>query len=310
VTVTFRGPERAADTPTLEAIYRLRAAVWRETGDVAQAAFADGRWSDEHDAASTHWVIRDGEELVAAARLSVHERLADVPEAEEYAAAGVRLDGRIAAPARVVVAAGFPHSETIDAPKTTKRSGRRPGVWRGGSAFIGSSLATAPRPDRTGERAEPAAPWPPLVLPAPTGHHNRGRSRTTALAGRDDRVPFGRWRTSPGRRPPRFAPTDRSPFGSSMERGETMSDQEAPSRPLKPIRRFDVFAEVSRLEALADGRPADEAKGHGVWLAKGVAGRRFGRKADKPDRPRVRQEGETAADDRPATKFKHAGDEL
>jgi len=105
VTVTFRGPERAADTPTLEAIYRLRAAVWRETGDVAQAAFADGRWSDEHDAASTHWVIRDGEELVAAARLSVHERLADVPEAEEYAAAGVRLDGRIAAPARVVVAA-------------------------------------------------------------------------------------------------------------------------------------------------------------------------------------------------------------
>ena len=95
MTVTFRGPERAADTPTLEAIYRLRAAVWRETGDVAQAAFADGRWSDEHDAASTHWVIRDGEELVAAARLSVHERLADVPEAEEYAAAGVRLDGRI-----------------------------------------------------------------------------------------------------------------------------------------------------------------------------------------------------------------------
>ena len=89
-----------------------------------------------------------------------------------------------------------------------------------------------------------------------------------------------------------------------------MSDQEAPSRPLKPIRRFDVFAEVSRLEALADGRPADEAKGHGVWLAKVVAGRRFGRKADKPDRPRVRQEGETAADDRPATKFKHAGDEL
>lgn len=101
----FRGPERASDAPTLEAIYRLRAAVWRETGDIAQAAFADGRWSDEHDPASLHWIVRDGDELVAAARLSVHERLADVPEAEEYAAVGLELEGRIAAPARVVVAA-------------------------------------------------------------------------------------------------------------------------------------------------------------------------------------------------------------
>ena len=104
--MAFRGPERVADPPTLEAIYRLRAAVWRETGDIAQAAFADGGWSDEHDPASIHWVVRDGAgELVAAARLSVHERLADVPEAAEYVAAGLVLEGRIASPARVVVAA-------------------------------------------------------------------------------------------------------------------------------------------------------------------------------------------------------------
>jgi GNAT superfamily N-acetyltransferase len=104
--VVFRGPERVRDAPSLEAIYRLRAAVWRETGDIAQAAFADGRWSDEHDPASLHWVVRDATgELVAAARLSVHERLAEVPEAEEYAAVGLRLAGRIASPARVVVAA-------------------------------------------------------------------------------------------------------------------------------------------------------------------------------------------------------------
>lgn len=102
--MSFRGPERATDTPTLEAIYRLRAAVWRETGDVSQAAFRDGRWSDEHDPASLHWVVRAGDELVAAARLSVHERLADVPEADEYATVGLRLEGRIAAPARIVVA--------------------------------------------------------------------------------------------------------------------------------------------------------------------------------------------------------------
>lgn len=50
--------------------------------------------------------------------------------------------------------------------------------------------------------------------------------------------------------------------------------------PLKAIRRFDVFAEVNRLEARAEGRPEDEAKGYGVWLAKVVAGRRYGAKAD------------------------------
>jgi hypothetical protein len=54
-----------------------------------------------------------------------------------------------------------------------------------------------------------------------------------------------------------------------------------PSAPLKSIRRFDVFAEVSRLEALEDGRSEAEAKGHGIWLAKVVAARRFGAKADR-----------------------------
>ena len=88
-----------------------------------------------------------------------------------------------------------------------------------------------------------------------------------------------------------------------------MTDGDA-TRPRTPIRRFDVFAEVNRLEALAEGRPEDEAKGHGIWLAKVVAGRRFGRKTDTSERPRVRQEGEAAAEDRPASKFKHAGDEL
>jgi hypothetical protein len=47
-------------------------------------------------------------------------------------------------------------------------------------------------------------------------------------------------------------------------------------KPRAAVRRFDVFAEYSRLEALRDGRPADEAKGHGIWVAKVVASRRFG----------------------------------
>jgi hypothetical protein len=47
--------------------------------------------------------------------------------------------------------------------------------------------------------------------------------------------------------------------------------------PRASIRRFDVFAEYNRLEKLAEGSPDNEAKGYGLWLAKYVAARKFGR---------------------------------
>lgn len=55
-------------------------------------------------------------------------------------------------------------------------------------------------------------------------------------------------------------------------------------KPRAAIRRFDVFAEYNRLEALREGRPADEAKGHGLWVAKVVASRR-GRPSLRPSAP-------------------------
>jgi hypothetical protein len=77
--------------------------------------------------------------------------------------------------------------------------------------------------------------------------------------------------------------------------------------PLKSIRRFDVFAEYSRRERQERGYPEDEAKGYGVWLAKVVAARRFGKKSDskgvKPGRRRTGDDG-----DEP--KFRSVGDEL
>ena len=50
-------------------------------------------------------------------------------------------------------------------------------------------------------------------------------------------------------------------------------------RPRMPIRRFDVFAEYNRQKAVEDGVPDDEALGYGLWLAKVVASRSFGRSA-------------------------------
>jgi hypothetical protein len=62
-------------------------------------------------------------------------------------------------------------------------------------------------------------------------------------------------------------------------------------RPLQPIRRFDVFAETKRLEALAHGEPDDVAKGYGIRIAKIVASRRFGGSAPKKTR---HEKGDTA----------------
>jgi hypothetical protein len=65
-------------------------------------------------------------------------------------------------------------------------------------------------------------------------------------------------------------------------------------KPLQPIRRFDVFAETKRLEAIAHGEPADVAKGYGIRIAKIVASRRFGAGAANKDR---HQETESAERD-------------
>jgi hypothetical protein len=65
--------------------------------------------------------------------------------------------------------------------------------------------------------------------------------------------------------------------------------------PLKPIRRFDVFAETKRLEALAHGEPEDVAKGYGIRIAKIVASRRFG-----GAKTSVRDKGKKAERESPA----------
>jgi len=72
--------------------------------------------------------------------------------------------------------------------------------------------------------------------------------------------------------------------------------EESEIRPLQPIRRYDVFAETKRLEALAHGEPEDVAKGYGIRIAKIVASRRFGGStAKKPHHDKKDElEGESA----------------
>ena len=68
-------------------------------------------------------------------------------------------------------------------------------------------------------------------------------------------------------------------------------------RPLQPVRRFDVFAETKRLEALAHGELDDVAKGYGIRIAKIVASRRFGGSKSKTTR---HDKGDTSEADSPS----------
>lgn len=65
----------------LERVYRLRVEAWR----ARMSEFPPiGIWTDAFDAVGRHWVILDAGEPVAAARLTVHDRLAEAPNAEVY----------------------------------------------------------------------------------------------------------------------------------------------------------------------------------------------------------------------------------
>jgi hypothetical protein len=74
--------------------------------------------------------------------------------------------------------------------------------------------------------------------------------------------------------------------------------------PDKAIRRFDVFAEYTRLERLDKGYSRDRAKGYGIWLAKVVAARKVNPKTgEAKSSTGTKKPG-------PEPKFRKIGDEL
>jgi GNAT superfamily N-acetyltransferase len=87
-------------------LFALRARVWIVEG-ADPAAFESGQWTDGHDGHRAHWMVLDGDRLIAGASLSMHDSLAELDEPEAYAALPLPISGRIAAPARVIVDASY-----------------------------------------------------------------------------------------------------------------------------------------------------------------------------------------------------------
>jgi hypothetical protein len=93
-----------------------------------------------------------------------------------------------------------------------------------------------------------------------------------------------------------------APHPTTME--VTIVTEQSEIRPLQPIRRFDIFAETKRLEALAHGEPDDVAKGYGIRIAKIVASRRFGGSESK----KTRHEKEGTSDGESSTGSRFGGE--
>ena len=82
-------------------------------------------------------------------------------------------------------------------------------------------------------------------------------------------------------------------------------------KPKAPVRRFDVFAEYNRQKALKEGLPEDEAEGYGVWVAKVVASRGFGRGLNTQVHQKQGANGKDKGDEEktPKSKWHTLGDE-
>jgi GNAT superfamily N-acetyltransferase len=82
------------------AAQRLRYTVWRSEGVLIRSAEAD-MIADHHDEHGIHWGSFDGDLLVGAARLCLHDSISEAPDGEMFA--GTRLSGPVASMNRMIV---------------------------------------------------------------------------------------------------------------------------------------------------------------------------------------------------------------
>jgi GNAT superfamily N-acetyltransferase len=79
----YEGPAEVTDRDALEEIFRLRGVVW--AGQEWLTKHQDMvRLADSYEGRARHWVVRQRGQLVAAARLSLHNRVEDVPDFEFF----------------------------------------------------------------------------------------------------------------------------------------------------------------------------------------------------------------------------------
>jgi predicted GNAT family N-acyltransferase len=91
----------------LDAIGRLRARVWLETGILSPEFCKNGRWLDNFENASRHFVCRSDDSVVAASRLSIHTSFATTSHSEHLQSYEIPMIPPFALLSRLVVQRDF-----------------------------------------------------------------------------------------------------------------------------------------------------------------------------------------------------------
>jgi GNAT superfamily N-acetyltransferase len=110
--MTFSRTERSSSGSALELIavseieaaQRLRYTVWRSEGVIIHHSEKEAI-ADYHDKHAIHWGFFDGNQLVGAARLCLHDELAEAPDAEMFLS--VDIPSPVASMNRLVVLQGY-----------------------------------------------------------------------------------------------------------------------------------------------------------------------------------------------------------
>lgn len=87
-------------------IGKLRASVWFEEGHLSPCVCPNGVWLDELDeldSRGNHWAAFDGNRIVAAARLTLHHSLEDMPQSDEFSPYDLEIGLPYAFMSRLVV---------------------------------------------------------------------------------------------------------------------------------------------------------------------------------------------------------------
>ncbi|MEL4896308.1 GNAT family N-acetyltransferase [Crocosphaera sp. Alani8] len=110
------------DSSYLDLIGKLRVSVW--SYQLGRAVFSGEKWCDEHDQHAFHWVVMNDEnELIASARLSIHNNIADLPDFNEIQGLITELPKPIAMMSRLVVSPTYQRlgiSQKIDLARLQK----------------------------------------------------------------------------------------------------------------------------------------------------------------------------------------------
>ena len=94
------------DSNYLDAIAKLRVSVW--SNQLGQKSFLEDQWRDEHDLHAFHWIVMNAEnELIASARLCLHDTIENFPDFEEIQELVTELPQPIAMMTRLVVSPNY-----------------------------------------------------------------------------------------------------------------------------------------------------------------------------------------------------------